>query len=80
LKYTDALGITRQCGEVCEKYGVNIHSLLQNPRTTKSDDTFVIVTEMVTNTNLKKVVAELEGLEWCKGPAFWMPVLRPDWM
>jgi len=80
LKYTDALGITRQCGEVCEKYGVSIHSLLQNPRTGKSDDSFVIVTEKVSNTNLKKVVAELEGLEWVKGPAFWMPVLRPDWI
>lgn len=80
LKYTDALGITRQCGEICEKNGVSIHSLLQNPRTTKSDDSFVIVTEKVSNTNIKKVVAELEGLDWCKGPAFWMPVLRPDWV
>lgn len=80
LKYTDALGITRQCGEVCEKYGVSIHSLLQNPRTTKSTDSFAIVTEKVSNTNLKKVVAELEGFEWCKGPVFWMPVLRPDWV
>jgi len=80
LKYSDAIGITRQCGEVCEKYGVSIHSLLQNPRSSKSDDSFVIVTEKVSNTNLKKVVAEIEGFDWCKGPAFWMPVLRPDWM
>jgi hypothetical protein len=29
---------------------------------------------------MKKVVAELEDLEWVQGPAFWMPVLRPDWM
>ena len=33
LKYRDALGITRQCGEVCEKHGVSIHSILQNPKT-----------------------------------------------
>lgn len=80
LKYKDALGITRQCGEICEKYGVSIHSLLQNPVTSESNAAFVIVTEKVSNTNMKKVVAELEGLDWVQGPAFWMPVLRPDWV
>lgn len=80
LKYQDALGITRQCGEVCEKHGVSIHSILQNPVTSKSNAAFVIVTEKVSNTAMKKVVAELEDLDWVQGPAFWMPVLRPDWM
>ncbi len=79
LKYTDALGITRQCGEICEKYGVSIHSILQNPITSIDNAAFVIVTEKVSNTNMKKVVADLEELEWVQGPAFWMPVLRPDW-
>ena len=80
LKYQDALGITRQCGEICEKHGVSIHSILQNPVTSKSNAAFVIVTEKVSNTAMKKVVAELEDLDWVQGPAFWMPVLRPDWM
>jgi len=80
LKYSDALGITRQCGEICEKHGVSIHSILQNPVTSKSNAAFVIVTEKVSNTEIKKVVAELEDLEWVQGPAFLMPVLRPDWM
>lgn len=80
LKYKDALGITRQCGEICEKYGVSIHSILQNPITSKDDAAFVIVTEKVSNTNMKKVVADLEELEWVQGPAFLMPVLRPDWV
>lgn len=79
LKYSDALGITRQCGEVCEKYGVSIHSILQNPISKNSDAAFVIVTEKVSNTAMKQVVAELEDLDWVQGPAFWMPVLRPDW-
>ncbi len=80
LKYEDALGITRQCGEICEKHGVSIHSILQNPVTSKSNAAFVIVTEKVSNTAMKQVVAELEDLDWVQGPAFWMPVLRPDWM
>ena len=29
--YRDQVGITRQVGEVCEKHGVSIHSILQNP-------------------------------------------------
>jgi len=80
LKYSDSLGITRQCGEVCEKHGVSIHSILQNPITSMASAAFVIVTEKVSNTAMKKVVAELEDLEWVSGPAFWMPVLRPDWV
>jgi len=80
LKYEDALGITRQCGEICEKHGVSIHSILQNPVTSKSTAAFVIVTEKVSNTAMKQVVADLEDLDWVQGPAFWMPVLRPDWM
>merc|ERR1712238_444160 len=80
LKYRDEIGITRQCGEICEKYGVSIHSLLQNPVTKKSDAAFAIITEEVSNTSMKKVVAELEGLDWVRGPAFSMPVLRADWI
>lgn len=80
LKYRDEIGITRQCGEICEKYGVSIHSLLQNPVTKKSDAAFAIITEKVSNTSMKKVVAELEGLDWVKGPVFSMPVLRADWI
>lgn len=80
LKYRDQVGITRECGEICEKNGVSIHSILQNPVTSKSSAAFVIITERVSNTAMKKVVADLEGLDWMKGPAFCMPVLRPDWM
>merc|ERR1711937_715707 len=45
LRYRDGLGITRQCGEICEKHGVSIHSLLQNPIDNADDAAFVIITE-----------------------------------
>jgi len=80
LKYRDQLGITRQCGEICERNGVSIHSILQNPVTKKSNAAFVLITERVSSTNIKKVVAEFEALDWVQGPVFFMPVLRPDWM
>jgi len=79
LKYSDQLGITRQCGEICEKNGVSIHSMLQNPVSDKGESNFVILTEEVSVTNMKKVVAELEALDWVQGPAFFMPALRTDW-
>ena len=80
LRYRDQVGITRQCGEVCEKYGVSIHSILQNPVTKRDDAAFVIITEKVSLTKITQVTAELEGLDWCRGPTFAMPVLREDWV
>ena len=80
LNYRDALGITRQCGEICEKHGVSIHSILQNPVTRRSDAAFVLITEKVPLANVEKVAADLEKLEWCNGPPFCMPVLSEDWV
>ena len=80
LKYRDGLGITRQCGEICEKHGVSIHSILQNPITRKSDAAFVLITEKVALSSVKKVCTDIEGLDWCRGPTFYMPVLREDWV
>jgi homoserine dehydrogenase len=79
LKYRDALGITRQCGEVCEKYGVSIHSILQNPITKRDDAAFVLITDKVPLSSVKKFCAEVEDFDWCRGPTFYMPVLREDW-
>jgi homoserine dehydrogenase len=80
LKYRDSLGITRMCGEICEKHNVSIHSILQNPITRRDDAAFVLVTEKVSLQSVKNVCADLEGLDWCRGPIFYMPVLREDWI
>lgn len=76
IRYRDKVGITRQCGEICEKHGVSIHSILQNPVTKRDDAAFVLITEKVPLSAVKSVCADLEGLEWCRGPIFSMPVLR----
>jgi len=78
LTYNDAIGITRQCGEVCEKHGVSIHSILQNPKSGNDDDAFVIMTESVPLSSIKKVVAEIGQLGWSLGEPFFMPVLREE--
>ena len=79
IKYRDQVGITRQCGEICEKHNVSIHSILQNPVTRRDDAAFVLITEKVPLASVKSVCADLEGLDWCRGPTFFMPVLREDW-
>lgn len=80
LKYKDMIGITRQCGEVCEKHGVSIHSILQNPVTKRDDAAFVIITEKVQLDAIKQVCSEIQALEWCADDVFYMPVLREDWV
>jgi homoserine dehydrogenase len=47
IRYRDKVGITRQCGEVCENHKVSIHSILQNPITKRDDAAFVLITEKV---------------------------------
>ncbi|KAL7575970.1 hypothetical protein ACA910_000759 [Epithemia clementina (nom. ined.)] len=79
IRYRDQVGITRQCGEICEKHNVSIHSILQNPVTRRDDAAFVLITEKVPLAAVKSVCADLEGLDWCRGPTFFMPVLREDW-
>jgi homoserine dehydrogenase len=79
LNYRDQVGITRQVGEVCEKHGVSIHSILQNPIRKSQDSAFAIVTEKVEYAAILKVLADIEALSWCKGKPFYMPVLREDW-
>ena len=79
LNYRDQVGITRQVGEVCEKHGVSIHSILQNPMAKAQDAAFAIVTEKVEFAAILKVLADIEALNWCKGKPFYMPVLREDW-
>jgi len=79
LNYRDEVGITRELGEICEKHGVSIHSILQNPIAKTQESAFAIVTEKVEFAALLKMMADIEALNWCKGKPFYMPVLREDW-
>lgn len=79
LNYRDQVGITRQVGEVCERHGVSIHSILQNPIAKAQESAFAIVTEKVEYAAIVRVLADIEALSWCKGKPFYMPVLREDW-
>lgn len=75
VRYRDQVGITRDVGAVCEKNGISIHSMLQNPVKNRNDAMFVLITEPCRLSQVKLATAELERLDWCKGNTFFMPSL-----
>ncbi|GMI59406.1 hypothetical protein ScalyP_jg149 [Parmales sp. scaly parma] len=78
LKYKDSLGITKNCGEICEKHGISIHSMLQNPVRGEERAAFAIITEGVLRSDLSKFCSDIEKFDWCDGAVFVMPILRDD--
>ena len=54
---------------------MSIHSILQNPIASSEDNAFVLITEKVSLGSVKKVCTDIEELDWCRGPTFFMPVL-----
>lgn len=65
IRYRDKVGITRQCGEVCENHKVSIHSILQNPITKRDDAAFVLITEKV-----NKFIYNNQSLTYLCGACF----------
>ncbi len=80
IRYRDGLGITRQVGEACEKVGVSIHSILQNPITRRDDAAFVLITEKVPLQAVKEACKAMEEFDWCNGLPFYMPVISENWV
>ncbi|GMH93260.1 hypothetical protein TrST_g6663 [Triparma strigata] len=78
MRYRDQNGITKDCGNLCEENNIGIYSILQNPIKNRNDACFVVMTDSVKLSQVKKFVAQIEGLDWCKGEVFFMPVLRDE--
>ena len=55
IRFRDAKGIIASVGEIFAKNGASIFSILQNPIKDRDDDYFVVVTEPVSNANIKRV-------------------------
>lgn len=73
IRFRDAKGIIASVGEIFAKNGASIFSILQNPIKDRNDDYFVVVTEPVSNANIKRVCVDLEASDWCLGETFYMP-------
>jgi len=75
IRFRDGTGIIQNVGEICAKNGISIDSILQNPIKDRSDSQFVVMTDPVDVSNIKKACVELEATDWCLGNTFYMPVL-----
>ena len=70
IQYRNEIGIIKNLGDICARYGVSIYSLLQKP----DSDYFVLITEDGPLSGVKKVAADIEAEKWCVGDVFYMPV------
>jgi homoserine dehydrogenase len=75
IRFRDGVGIISDLGDVFKDGGVSIYSILQNPIGNPEDAVFVVVTDPVDVSSVKKVCASLEATDWCLGDIFYMPVL-----
>ena len=73
----DALGIIRAVGEVCEKWGVSIHAVLQIPIVDVNNVRFVIRTERAKLSQVRGVVSMSPTSPFAsKKPFFHIPAVR----
>jgi len=79
IMYKDMIGITKQIGDICQRNNVSIHSLLQNPISSRQDSAFAIITDKASLSSIRKVCAELDCVDWCRGRTLFMPVLHDSW-
>ena len=76
MRYADRVGIIRDLGEITEKHGVSIYSLLQNPIVDREDSAFVVFTDPCFRSQAQAVASDIEHMAWAIGQPFVMPVME----
>lgn len=75
IRFRDQIGIISSVGQIFSDAGVSIYNLLQTPIKNRNDSQFVITTDPVDVSRIKKACVALEATDWCLGDTFYMPVL-----
>jgi len=75
IRFRDGKGIIKQVGDIFAENDVSIYSVLQNPIKNPDDSYFVVMTDKVDVSAVKKACVALEATDWCIGDTFYMPVL-----
>lgn len=78
ISFQDSLGIIRIVGELCEKYGVSIYSVLQNPIKDRLAADFCICTESCKLSQVQELCADIAKEEFCRDTPLFMPMLLED--
>ncbi len=72
----DGIGIVKQIGTVCEKYGVSIYAISQLPIGNSKDLPFILTTEKTTKSAIEFLVDDISKLDFCNEKPFYMPIIN----
>jgi homoserine dehydrogenase len=75
ISFQDALGIIRRVGELSEKHGVSINSVLQNPIIDRMAADFVVTTEKCKFSQVQALCEEIEKEDFARMKPLFMPLL-----
>mmetsp|Transcript_2195 Transcript_2195/g.2997 ORF Transcript_2195/g.2997 Transcript_2195/m.2997 type:complete len:436 (-) Transcript_2195:261-1568(-) len=78
ISFQDGLGIIRSVGELAEKHGVSINSILQNPIKNRLEADFVVTTEDCKLSQIEALCADVAAQEYCRTTPLSMPILVSD--
>jgi len=78
ISFRDSIGIIRIIGELCEKNGISIHSVLQNPIVDRMAADFVVTTESCKFSQVRSLTSDIELQEFSRGKPLCMPILMED--
>ena len=76
ISFQDGLGIIRRVGELAERYGISIHSVLQNPISDRMMADFVVTTEMCRLSQVEAMCQDIEKEDFVHASPLYMPLLN----
>lgn len=76
VSFQDELGIIRRVGEIAEKHGVSISSVLQNPIKDRMMADFVITTEGCKESQVRNMCADIGYEDFAHCTPIYMPMLE----
>jgi len=74
ISFQDGLGIIRITGELAEKHGVSINSVLQNPIHNRMAADFVVTTELCRESQVRAFCEDIERQDFTRGSPLYMPL------
>jgi len=75
IRVKDELGIIRKAGELCEKHGISVHAIYQEPWKDPTNMPFVLTTETTAHSNVEALCADLDQEPFTVVKTFHMPFL-----
>lgn len=78
ISFKDSIGIIRIIGDLCEKHGISIHSVLQNPITDRMAADFCVTTESCKLSQVQALCLDVEKEDFARGMPLAMPMLLED--